>query len=129
DGVGEELDLGVGASTIEHDLGRAELVATVNQINLRSKACEEVGFLHGAVATADDGDDLVAEEKAVAGGAGAHTATHEAHFVFEAQKVGRGAGGNDHRFGRILIVSNPDFLFGTLELHLGHVGCHKLGSE
>src|SRR4029450_9549045 len=72
-GVGEELDLLIGAGTLQHDLGGAELFAAVDKRHTAREAGQKGGFLHRRIAAADDRDVLVAEKEAVAGGARAHT--------------------------------------------------------
>ena len=54
-----------------------EVVAAVHDRDLRGHAREVVGLLHRRVAAADHHELAVAEEEAVAGGAGAHAAPAE----------------------------------------------------
>jgi hypothetical protein len=69
DGAGEELDLGVSHGAVEHDLGGAELFASVDDGDLGGEAGEEESLFHGGVSAADDGDLFARSEEAVAGGA------------------------------------------------------------
>ena len=62
-----EPDLVVGEGALGHDLGGTQLVAAVHDGHRSGELGEEGGLLDGGVATADDGDVLVAEEEAVAG--------------------------------------------------------------
>src|SRR5699024_7238066 len=71
--VEEELELLVRAGAVLHGLGGSQLLAAVDERDLRSETGEERGFLECRVATADDGDVLVAEEESITGGAPAHT--------------------------------------------------------
>src|SRR6185503_7533618 len=65
-GVRVDLDLRIGDRAVNHDLARPELLATVEQVDLRGEAGEERRLFEGRVAAADDRDFLVLEEKAVA---------------------------------------------------------------
>ena len=66
----QELDLGIGARAVQHDLRGAEFIAAMDQRHLCAEAREEVGFFHGGIAAADHHDLLAAVKEAVAGGAG-----------------------------------------------------------
>src|ERR1700688_1709137 len=70
DGGRDEFDFFVGAGAIEHDFRSAKFVAAVDQIQPGGVTGEEAGFLHGGIATADDGDGFVTKKEAVAGGTG-----------------------------------------------------------
>mmetsp|Transcript_2966 Transcript_2966/g.7278 ORF Transcript_2966/g.7278 Transcript_2966/m.7278 type:complete len:327 (-) Transcript_2966:410-1390(-) len=59
--VEQELNLGVLLGALLHDLGRAQPLAPVDDVDLGAILGEEVGLLHGAVAAADDRDGLVTE--------------------------------------------------------------------
>src|SRR5690606_30737930 len=65
--VPDELDLVVRERALLHDLRGAQAVLAVDDIDLRREARQEGGLFHGGVASADDGDRLLAEEEAVAG--------------------------------------------------------------
>src|SRR5262245_13928790 len=69
-----DIDLGVFTRTLLHNLAGAELIATVQQVDLRGVLGQEERLLHGGVAPADNGHFLAAEEEAVTGCAAAHTA-------------------------------------------------------
>ena len=58
----------------------AQLVAAHDEDDLGGELGEEAGLLDGAVAAADDGDLLTAEEEAVAGGAGGEAVPQQARF-------------------------------------------------
>ena len=68
-GVVEELDLGIVARALQHDLGRAEVFAAVHQRHLFAEARQEIGLFHGGIAAAHHHDLLAAIKEAVAGGA------------------------------------------------------------
>jgi hypothetical protein len=95
DSVGEELDLGIVARAIQHDLRSAELVAAVHQGHLGAEACQEVSLFHGGVAAADHHDLLAAVEEAVTRGARTDPAADQLLLGFQAQPAGRCTGSND----------------------------------
>src|SRR5690606_15690083 len=99
DGVPLDLDLRVGQRAVDHDLGGAERVPAVHDGDLRGELGEEGGLLHGRVAAADHGDVLVAEEEAVAGGAGGDAAAHHLGLAGDVQRAVGRAGGEDDRAG------------------------------
>lgn len=53
DGVGEEMNLVVLLSAIQHDFGGAKAFATMNERDLGGETSEECGFLHGGIAAPD----------------------------------------------------------------------------
>ena len=108
--VQDELDLLVGLDALDHDVGGAEGVATVHEVDLGGEAGEEEGFFAGGVAAADDGDRDVTVEGAVAGRAGGHAVAAVVMLLAgDAEEAGRGARGDDHGLG---LVGG----FGALEL-------------
>src|SRR3954463_14182108 len=64
--VEDELDLGIAAGAVLHDLRRTQLLAAMDDGDLAGEFGEEGGLLHRRVAAADDDDLLVLEEEAVA---------------------------------------------------------------
>src|SRR5207245_4318274 len=66
--VPDELDLRVLEGALLHDLGGAQVVASVDHIDLPPEPREEERLLHRGVAAAHDYDVLVLEEEAVARG-------------------------------------------------------------
>ena len=60
------FDLGVGRDAVCQHLRRPELVAAVNQVDLRAETREEKRLSQRRVAASDDGDLLVFEEETVA---------------------------------------------------------------
>ena len=74
---------------------------------------EEHRLLDGGVAAADDGDVVVPEEEAVAGGAGRDAVAEQLAPRREAEHQGLGAGGDDDRLGPVgglggVGVADPD---------------------
>src|SRR3954470_22041022 len=74
-------DLLVVLGALLHDLRRPQLLAAVHHGDALGEAGEEGGLLHRGVATAHDGDVLVAEEEAVTGRAGRHAAAEQPLLV------------------------------------------------
>ena len=133
-GVPAELDLGVGEGPLLHDLGGPQLVAPVDDGDLGGEAGEEEGLLHGGVAAAGHGDVLVAEEEAVAGGAGRDAVAEQALLVGHAEHQRAGAGGDDERVGqhRRLVglgVADPDLEGPGRDVDPADLGRAQLGVE
>ncbi len=82
-----------------HHLRGAQLVAPVEQVDGAGEARQEERFLHGRVAAAHDGDLLVAEKGAVAGGARRDAAPEQALLVVQPQVLRRGARRQDDGVG------------------------------
>ena len=76
-----ELDARVGERPLLHDLRGAQLVPPVDEGHRGGEAREEDRLFEGRVAPADHGDVLVAEEEAVAGGAGGDPVAEQAGLV------------------------------------------------
>src|SRR5579863_3026066 len=89
DGIGEELNLVIFLSPIEHDLGSSEIIPAVNQRDLGGEAGEEERFFHGRVAAADHDNFLAREKEAVARGTGGYAVADELLLVRQAQPTGR----------------------------------------
>src|ERR687897_287936 len=131
DRVGQDGDLGVVLGPLEHDLGRPELVAAVDQNDLVGELGEDTGLFHGRVSPADYSDLLAPVEEGVAGGAPAHALAHKLLLALEPQPLGLGTGGYDHGPGqdRFVLVLGPQ-LEGTLrEVHPLDVVWAHLGPE
>ena len=91
-------------------LAGAQRVAPVHDGDRLGEPGEEGGLLHRGVAAADDGDVLVAEEEAVAGGTPGHAVPGQLVLAGEAElAVGR-AHREDHRVGGVLAAVRPDDL-------------------
>ena len=67
--VSKEFNFGMLSSTLDHDLRRAEAIATMNDCYFACKPRKEESFLHGGISTADYRDVLTAEEEPIASGA------------------------------------------------------------
>src|SRR6266567_1845513 len=60
-GVPNKFNLLVTKRFLLHDLRRAQLVATMNNVNFRSVSCQECRLFHCRIATADYDQTLVAK--------------------------------------------------------------------
>ncbi|MNC42840.1 hypothetical protein D3C75_916700 [compost metagenome] len=102
----------------------------MHQLHFRGEAGQEVGFLHSGVAAAYHNNLLPAEEEAVTGGAGADAAAHILTFAGDAQILGGGAGGDNHRFGLQRFAALHHNLKGTgAELYSLHPASFEGGPE
>src|SRR5690606_20019362 len=128
-GVPEERDLLVAEGALLHDLAGAQRVTAVDHRHRAGKPGEEDCFLHGAVAAADHGNVLVAEEESVAGSAPGGTAARELLFTWNAELAVAGAGRDDHRASVEGLVAGLDHFRVGGEVHLGDVFRNELGSE
>ena len=72
----------------------------MHDVHLLRVAREEVGLLDGGVATADDGDALIAEERPVADRAVGDALARVLHFARDAELDRRATRRDDHRRGR-----------------------------
>src|SRR5207249_1431666 len=86
--VEQELDLLVVPCPVDHDRRGPELLATVDEIDLARKARDERRLLHRRVPAADHSDDLVAEERRVAGRAIGDAATLKPQLRLETELAG-----------------------------------------
>ena len=102
-----DLDLGVGARPIDHDLRRPERVAPVEQVDLRREAGQVGRLLERGVATADHGDLAIAEEEPVARRARGHAAAPQARLAVEPEPQRRGPGGDDDGLRPVLGAACP----------------------
>src|SRR4029450_7434305 len=96
-GIQYRLDLRILGDALLDDLRRAELVAPVDQVELRGIARKEVRLFARRIATADDGDILPAEKRAVADRAVRDALAGVFHFAWNAQLDRRSAGRDDDR--------------------------------
>ena len=103
-----DLDLGVLVGPVDHDLAAPELVAPVEQVDLRGEAGQVGGLLEGRIAAADDRDLLVPEEEPVAGRARRHAAAAEAFLTGQAEPHRRCAGRDDDGLGAVFDPAGPD---------------------
>jgi hypothetical protein len=128
-GVPDDLQLGVGESTLLHDLGGTQLVAAVDQRHLGAEPGEERRLLDRRVATAHHGDVLVAEEEAVTGGTPGDAAARELQLVGQPELAVARAHGQDHRSRREGVGGRLDDLDVAGQVDLDHVVGHQLGAE
>src|ERR1700735_3588655 len=73
----DELDVRLRTRPLEHDLGGAELIASMHDGHLGGELRQEDRLLHCRVAATDDDRLRIAEERRVAGGAIADTTSGE----------------------------------------------------
>ena len=106
--VEDELDLLVGPGAVDHDRRGPELLAPVDEVDLAREAADERRLLERRVAAADDRDDLVAEERGVAGGAVRDAAALEAQLRLEPELARARAGRDDDAVGQVLVVADVD---------------------
>ncbi len=104
----------------------------MNQVHLAGDVRQVQRFFNRRVATTDHADLLVAVKETVAGGATAHTPSHEGLFRREAQILGGGAGGDDQGFGRVSARVSFEREGALGQVHLidlvkDHVGVEALG--
>ena len=99
--VPDDLDFGVLERPGLHDLGSPEGVPAVDDVDMGAVLGEEVGFLHGGVAAAYDGDGLVPKDGggAVADGAGGDAAVPVRIGAGEVEASGDGPRGDDDGVG------------------------------
>ena len=95
DRVPDDFDLRIREQPLLQNLRRAQLVAPMNQIHLVRVAREEIRLFRRRVAAADDGDRLVAEERAVADRAVRHALPRVLELAGNAELHRRAAGGDD----------------------------------
>ncbi len=65
-----------------------EFIAAMHQVHLAGNVGQVKGLFHGRIAAANHADDLVAVEKAVAGGATRHATSHERSLRRQSQVFG-----------------------------------------
>ena len=97
DRVPDRLDLLAGQDAVGHDFRGPQLVAPMDQINLRSEAGEEERFLRRGIAAADHADRHVAIKCAIAGRATRQAVADQLLFVLQPEVAGGGAAGDDQR--------------------------------
>ena len=95
---------------------------------------QEGRLLHRGVASPDHRDVLIAEEEAVAGGAGGQAVAHQLDLAVESQHERLGPGGHDHGpspQGRLRCagVAGPDAVGLGREVHPGGLHGVDLGTE
>ena len=102
----------------------------MNQINLASEATQEHGFFHGRVSAANNRDELLSEEEAVAGGAPRDTVAAEFFFSWQTEFAVGGSGCQNHCLGlEGLASSGFHNLDVALEVNLDDVIQENFGAE
>ena len=99
-----DIDLVVAQQAVLHDLLGTQRVTAVNQRHRLADIGKIERFLDGRVTAANHRHIAVAVEEAVAGGAGGNAAPVEGLLRIEAEPLGRGAGGDNHRVCRHLVA-------------------------
>ena len=124
--VPDHLDLGMLECAILQDAFGAEVVAAVNEGDLRSEVGQKQCFLDGGIAAADHDHILAAVEEAIAGGAGRDAESLEGVFRRQAEPARLRAGGKDHGLGQINLAA----VAGQPERPLRHVErIHRIGDD
>ena len=124
-----DADLGVRHGTVLHDAAAAQLVTPVDEHDLARELGQEEGLLQGAVAAAHHGHPLVAEEEAVASGAGGDSATSQAGLVGQVKPDSRGPRGDDDAVRRVAGSARGDGEGSRREVDRLDVGVHQAGTE
>ena len=126
---GDVAVFGLFHQLVGENFFRAELVAPVNDGDVRGDVGEVQGFLDRGVAAADHGHGLVAVEEAVTGGAAGDALALELFFRFQSQVHGRGAGGDDQGVAGVAAAVAGQFVGLAAEVHLVDVVENELGVE
>ena len=100
--VPQHFNIGGGEHLLLHNLGGAENIPAHYHVHLFCQGGQVQGVLAGGVSSAHHGHGALAVEKAVAGGAGAHSGALELLFRGQSQIAGLGPGGNDEGLGLYL---------------------------
>src|SRR6476646_782041 len=82
---------------IQHDLGRAEVLAPMNDRHLGGKAAEEQRFFHRGISSANHRNRLAFEKEAVTGCAGRYSMTAQLVLVRQSQPSRGRSAGDDER--------------------------------
>src|SRR5581483_8594990 len=130
--IEHDLDLRIREHVLLNHLRRAKLIAAVDQIHFVREAREIIGLLARRVATADDRDDLLAEEIRVADGAVADAAAGEFQLARDPELDRRAARRDDHdrRHVDIAVVGLRGEHLGIDLLHRRHVRkVHEVRAE
>ena len=125
-----ELDVLLAAGALLHDLGGAELVSTVDDLQLLGEFRDEDGVLHRRVAAADHHHVLALEEGAVADAAGRNAASAELDLARDAEPLGLGAHREDHGLGAVGVLADLDGVDAAIaQLELARVVGDEAGAE
>ena len=128
--VPDKGDLLILERPVLHDLGRPQLIPSVDDRHTGGKLCEERGFFHCAVATADHDQFFASEEIAVAGSTGGHAVAHESGFAGNAELNGRSTRRDNKRLGldRSLAI-DCEAERAASEIHGGDLAGQKFSPE
>src|SRR5262249_13602178 len=99
--VPNHFNRGMVEEALLQDLLGPEGVAAVNDCHAARKVGEVERFFDSAIAAADHGDVLAAEEEAVTGGAGRHAKAAELVLGRKTQPLRLRAGGDDDAVGEV----------------------------
>ncbi len=128
-GVPDGLDLGMLGDPVAHDHRSAELIAPMDDGDLRCELRQEESFLHGGVAAADHHQLPVPEEEAITGGTRRDAASGQPFLSRNAQPLGGSPGADDDRPRQVLIGTDPDPFGISREVDPGDVRGHETSSE
>jgi len=111
------------AGAIEHDLGRTELLAAVDQCHLAAEPRQEIGLFHGGVTAPDHHDFPLAVEEAVTSGAGADAVADKLLLRFQPQPARRSSRSDDDgpRFDPLAFQVEAERLRGEIGVEHGPV--------
>jgi hypothetical protein len=145
-GVPQDVDLWVGQSTVSHDLGSSQLITTMDESDLRSKASEEKCLFAGRISSSNDEDVLVAEdwEWSVTSGTSADSSVAQLELSWSVEPAGSSSVSQDDGLSLIPVLSNLDLVWsslledefsgkilnkdGSVLLGLGHESVHQFWS-
>src|SRR5579885_3381211 len=123
------LDFLIGSCAIKHDFRRAKFVAAVNQMHFAGVAREEIGFLHGGVAAANNRNGLAAEEEAVTGGARRNAVADKFALAGETEHARGSAGGDDQSPRDVVHVAGFNPKRPDAQIHVGDGAGAKFRAE
>src|SRR5579883_665839 len=129
DGWRHEFDFLIGSCAIKHDFRRAKFVAAVNQMHFAGVAREEIGFLHGGVAAANNRNGLAAEEEAVTGGARRNAVADKFALAGETEHARGSAGGDDQSPRDVVHVAGFNAKRPDAQIHVGDGAGAKFRAE
>src|SRR5438132_910930 len=85
---------------LDHYFARPKLISAVNNHYLTRKYRQKKSLFHGAIASADNGDNFIAKEKTVTSGAVRHSMTSESLFSRQIKMLMGRAHSQNNRIGR-----------------------------
>ncbi len=130
DRVPHELNLLIGQGPPLQGFPRAQLIASMDHLDLVGEPGEEDALLDRAVASAYNHNVLLAKEEPIAGGTERHTPSDEFILARDAQPLGGCPDGDDHRIGLVNITVGFDGERRPLrEVDLGHLVDNRPGPK